>query len=205
MRFFPKLLALTAVLSYSLGSGIHPLAAQAQPTVSALFQQLQSNQTSSQAEAQLLQLGNSDVGAKRYLARHLPALIGKGPKGSPQVPYPQQLWLDEVRLAGELRMVEAAPALAKWISVRTGGGLITQFREESLQDSPAGTALVQIGDPAIPTLQDLLAHGNRDERVEAARALDDIGSPKATATLRQYAATGQDRDLADFIKRVMLR
>lgn len=87
----------------------------------------------------------------------LPALIEPGPGASLQV------WCNGVRLAGALKTVEAAPALAKWITVSTEPTL-TLSSEAQLRTSPAGKALVQIGDPAIPALQNLLEDGNKDQR-----------------------------------------
>jgi hypothetical protein len=199
-----KLFAITALLGYFVGPRIPCVMAQAGPTVADLLRQLGSSRTSAQAEKQLLKLGSSNAEARRYLSRNLPALIEADPKD----PRPQKRtvmrpeWLYVVQVAGLLKIVEAAPALAKWIDYPPSPAVLD---EESVPERPAALALVQIGDPAIPTLQNVLAHGDTDERWQAAQVLDSIGSPKATAVLGQYAATGQDHALADFIKRVMAR
>jgi hypothetical protein len=152
---------------------------------------MQLSQTNDEAAQKLLQLGYADPEARKYLAAHLPPEIAKGPNHVPQ-------WRDEVRLAGELKMAEAAPALAKWISVGDDSGVLSEPHPD---DSPAVAALVQIGDPAIPALEKLLKRGTQTERWQAMYALDWIGSPKAKAALRDYVANGQDRELADFIRR----
>ncbi len=198
-----RLVAVIAVVSCSVWPGVHYVVAQERRTVSELFQELQSRQTSGQAAAQLLELGNTDARARQYLAHHLPLLIEAGPRDPrPQWHDVMRLqWYNAVQLAGELKIVDTAPALAKWISFRTDDGVTGLSHDESLQASPAATGLVQIGDAAIPTLQRLLAHGNRDERWQAVYALNLIGSPKAKAALRDYEVNGHDRELADFIRR----
>jgi hypothetical protein len=67
MRLSLKLLAITAVLSCAVWPGTRPIVAQGQPTVSELFQELQSSQTTDWAPEQLLKLGKSDAAAKQFL------------------------------------------------------------------------------------------------------------------------------------------
>jgi hypothetical protein len=195
MRLSLKLLAMASILSWAIWPGARPIVVQGQPTVSELFQKLQSSQTTDQAAEQLLKLGKSDAAAKQYLADHLPALIEKGPTYVPQ--WPGSQWLSAVRLAGELKIVEAAPALAKWISVSTSS-VLTLSGESHLRTSPTGTALVQIGDPAIPALRDLL---EQNGQWRAAYALNLIGSPKAKAALREHATHEPDESMVQFINK----
>jgi hypothetical protein len=155
---------------------------------------------------QLVKLANSDSGARRYLAEHLPSLIEADPR-NPQPDrraYARPQWLNAVQLAGGLTFAEAAPALAKWITFRDPPGIGDTLLEETLGNSPAGTALIQIGDPAIPAMQRLLADGNRDGRWHATYGLTYSKSSKARAVLRKYAANGEDHELAEFLKRTML-
>jgi hypothetical protein len=57
------------------------------------------------------------------------------------------VWLNLVRLAKDLAIVETTPALAKWIGVTTSS-ITTLTTETHLENSPAGQALIQIGDPS---------------------------------------------------------
>jgi hypothetical protein len=200
-----RLLAVMTALNPVFGPGMSRVMAQARPDVADLFRRMQSSKTNDGAARQLLVLGYSDPKARRYLAAHLPLVIAEGPKYFPGQSDPKPEWFDEVRLAGELRMVETAPALAKWISVRTGDGISTLSSAASLEDNPAGTALIQIGDPAIPALQGLLQQGNQTERWEAFYALRRIGSPRARAAFREYAAHGWDKSLAESINKATSR
>lgn len=196
------LLAMVALLGCVVGSAVLCATAQQRRGVPELFQQLQHAETSGQAAAQLFKMGYSDARARQYLASHLPALI----EADPRDPRPQWHdvmrleWYNEVQLAAELKLSEAAPALAKWVSFRTDSPIAGLSHDASLQACPAATALVQIGDAAIPTLRRLLAQGNRDERWQAVYALFRIDSAMAKSVLGDYAAGGEDRDLVQYIR-----
>ena len=151
MRFAARTLMIGVALSCAIGVGAQAIRARAQPSVAVLFRQLQSPKTSEPAEKQLLKLAASDARARRYLADHLPALIEQDPgKPWPDQAEARQEWLSAVNLAGELALVEAAPALTKWMSMRVPFGITSENMEAGLLNSPAGYALYQIGDPAIP-------------------------------------------------------
>lgn len=156
-----------------------------------LFRDLQEANTSDRATHELLLRAKHDEQIMAFLKAELPPMIDKGPKGvSPQ-------WTNAVHLAGKLRVAEAAPALGKWISIDSVGDTsIAQFMR--LDTNPAGKALSQIGDPAVPTLTDVLTRGTTRERRNAYLVLNAIGSPRAQAVLRDYAAHEQDAELRDF-------
>jgi len=198
MRLSLTLLAIAAALSCAVWPDALPVLAQEQATVSKLFQRLQSSETDDQAAVQLLKLGKSDAAARRYLADHLPGMIEAGPKYVPE--WPGSPWLNAVQLAGELNIVEAAPSLCKWISVSTSS-VLTLSGESHLRTSPAGAALAQIGDPAIPALRGLLERGGSKDRWRAAYALALIGSSKAVATIHEHAAHEPDESLVAFINK----
>lgn len=170
--------------------------AQVSNQVQTLLQQLQSTQDSDEAAKKLLKLGGSDPKAREYLAAHLPTIIEKGPQD------PAQPWINAVHLAGELRVVEALPALAKWIGLNNGG-TITLAQEARLEANPPGKALAQIGAPAIPALVGVLDHGNPYERWNAAYALNLIGSPQAKTALRDHLKREQDPTMRDFIEKAL--
>jgi hypothetical protein len=69
-----------------------------------------------------------------------------------------QVWNNAVRLSGELKVTAAAPALAKWIGLNTGGS-VTFAGTERLENNAPGKALAQIGNPAVPALIRVLEHG----------------------------------------------
>jgi len=204
MRLAARALTIGVALSCAIGVGEPPARAQAQPGVAILFRELQSDGSTDQAEDKLFNLAQADPSARRYLALHLPVMIERGPKRfdprHPNREFPDPEWSNAVHLAAGLRIAEAAPALVKWIEVRTSP-LTDSYIQGTLAYQPAGRALVQIGDPAVPTLQRTIVEGAREQRWEAMYALLLINSPKAKAVLQDYEANGGDRELAPFIKR----
>jgi len=190
MRSLSKFQMIIVPVLACIGSIVQ--AQSAQQAAVTLFQQLQSDRTSAQAADQLLKLGKSDPAVRAYLVAHLPSLIGAGPQGN--------AWVDAARLAGGLKIEEAAAFLVKYIEVTTGGGTLSLSAESNLRTSPAGLALVEIGDPAVPALDAVLQHGNLKERWRAAFALNLIGSAKAKDVLTKDAPQ-QSNDLQSFIGR----
>jgi HEAT repeat protein len=170
--------------------------AQEPPQVQTLLHQLQSAQKTDEAAEQLLKLGRSDSKAREYLALHLPAIVDKGPKD------PAQPWINAVRLAGDLKIAEAAPALAKWIGL-SSGGTTTLSQETRLEANAPGKALAQIGTPAIAALVSILNHGNLYERWNAVYALNLIGSPQAKTALRKHLEREPDSTVRGFIEKAL--
>ena len=171
--------------------------AQTPETSSTLLRELGSAQTTDRAAAQLLKRAQTEITTREYLAAHLPSMIQAGPQP------PLAVWYNCVKLAGELRIAEAAPSLAKWVSIRMGSPANTLSEEAALKKSPAGTALVQIGDPAVPALEVTLRDGNLRDRWQAAYALNLIGTVKAKAALRDHLTSESDDSLRDFISRTV--
>lgn len=173
-------------------------AQQPEEPVAAAFQRLQSQSPTDvhQAAVQLLKQGRSDPKAREYIALHLPSLIEKGPA---QKDHPGP-WVALVRLAGELKIAEAAPALAKWLTIDNLGE-ITTAGFMKLETNPAGTALVEIGDPAIPAVKGAFDRGTLRERRYAIYVLNLINSPSARAALREHLNREPDEDLRDFIRK----
>lgn len=187
-----------AMLTCLIGLAFPVLFAQEPPKVPVLFRELETAKTTDRATEQLLKMGKSDAKVTQYLAIHLPLVIERNPQDSPEV------WNNAVRLAGELRIKEAVPALAKWIR-SSNAGTITFAQLERLETNAPGKALAQIGDPAVPTLIEVLRRGNLDERHVAARALNLVGSPRARKALRDHLKRESDLNLRDYIERILSR
>ncbi len=188
----PLLIAALALVMGSWGSRGH---AQSKPTPADLLPKLESEATADQAAEQLRKLAQSDPAGRRFLVLHLPPMIEEGPK------IHAQAWRSAVQLAGDLRMVEAAPALAKWLGLDSGSEISDMHREAKLEHSAPGKALFQIGDPAVPYVQAALAHGTSRERWTAAYVLNRIGSEKARAAMRDSLPEQTDETLRWFINR----
>jgi hypothetical protein len=165
-------------------------------SVALAFERLQSQSPSEIKEAseQLVRLGKSDPKARYYIALHVPPLIEKGPKDY------LGRWITFVRLAGELKIAEAAPALAKWLTIDNIGEISTAGFIR-LENNPAEAALVQIADLAIPTVIAVFDHGTLRERRYAVYVLNQINSSSAKGALREQLNREPDEDLRDFIRK----
>jgi len=173
---------------------------------SELVQRLQSDKTTDEARKQLVQLAKSDPDVKHHLAVQLPPMIEIGPKSCP----PSDLvdvvarwhacpWYNAVELSGNLKIAEAASALAPWINWRNDGPFLPTL-EVQLIFHPAAKALAEIGDPAIPVLQQVLSSGNPGEHAVAVRVLCIIHTPKAKAVLQEDLPNETDPDVRTMIK-----
>ena len=188
------------LLVWWFGPGVQCILAQSHPTAAELVQNLQSEQTTDNAKKELLKLGNSDPEIRQYLTVHLPPLIESGPGNRPCSGHYCQEWKNAVELAGKLKIGEAAPALAQWINWRNPGptGLSVEAR---LVFYPAARSLADIGDPAIPVLQQALS--NPKDHYAAVRVLCIIRTPKAKAVLHDHLPHEADSDLQAMIKRAI--
>jgi hypothetical protein len=207
MRVPMRFIVVLGFVVYVFGLGCRVSHAQGHKAVEDLFQKLQSPMTTDGASDRLEKMAETDASARAYLVHNLPALIDHGPRYYQPPPnsalkYP--VWLNLVRLAKDLAIVETTPALAKWIGVTTSP-ITTLTTATDLEDSPAGQALIQIGDPSIPALQEVLAHGKTENRWDATYALRLINSPKARAALQEHIPHEADESLADFTKNALSR
>lgn len=181
-----------------LGPGVQCILAQSHTTAAAeLVQNLPSEQTTDNAKRELLKLGKSDPEVRQYLNVHLPPLIESGPGNPSCSGHYCQAWKNGVELAGKLKIGEAAPALAQWISWRNPGptGLSVEAR---LVFYPAARSLADIGDPAIPVLQQALS--NPQDHYTAVRVLCIIHTPKAKAMLQEDLPHETDPAVQTMIK-----
>ena len=192
---FPKTLAVPLLCAVLQGPLPRCLYAQGSTDLPQLFKEFQELGTTDAATKKLLHLGKSDTQARKYLAQHLPEVIENRTD--------LQVWANAVEVAGQLKIAEALPALAKWID-RSGGGTITLSGMMQLRNDPAARALVAIGNPSVPTLAAVLRTGNLHERQTGAIALHLIGTPAARRALRDHAKVETDPNLRDFILRALI-
>jgi len=209
MRISFKMIVTVGLLGCWSGLSDCRIMAQSYPAPSRLVQKLQSDKTTDDARKQLLLLGKSHPEVREYLAAQLPPLIALGPKSCPQSEKADLVarwhfcpWYNAVELAGNLKIGEAAPALARRINWRNPGpfGLSLEAR---LVFYPAIKALSEIGDPAIPVVQHVLNYGSSGEHARAVRVLCIIHTPKAKAALQDNLSHETDPDIQAMIKNVL--
>jgi hypothetical protein len=202
MSIYGKLTAVWIALAFLSDFGSGYALAQGPSATAELVQELQSAQTTDKAKNELLKLGKSDPGARKYLATRLPPLISSGPNGSACAGVTCQVWENEAKLAGELKIEEAAPALARWINWRTPAPYGLSM-DAGLVFNPAATALVAIGDAAVPAVQDALDRGTASEHYTAIRVLCIMNSPTAREALRSNLQHETDPGIQAMTKRVL--
>ncbi|MGC2331111.1 MAG: hypothetical protein WA581_06640 [Candidatus Acidiferrales bacterium] len=163
---------------------------------STLFQQLESPGSQDSAERMLLARGGSDRPVRKYLVKKLPAVITDGSGKN------WRTWSSAVRLAGSLKIVEAAPALTKYVGIdEVGDTSIGVFVH--LADDPAGTALVQIGDPAVPAIVTALKSAPPSQRFKLYLALALIDSPRAKVAVANHLNREDDPRCHGLLVRIM--
>jgi len=185
------------IVAVSLGLGT-PLFAQETTDPAVLFQQLQVRETTDKARETLFTRGTLDPHTRSYLCTNLPPMIEKGPKGAS---HQSHQWRNAALLAGQLKILEAAPALAKWIGLDYFGDDVNLARVERLETNPAAKALSLIGDPAIPALKSVLEHDSPHERFYAYLVLNQIDTFAARAVIHARLDREDDPHLRDFIQK----
>jgi hypothetical protein len=143
--------------------------------------------------ALLRELGASNAAERAYIAEKLPALIAAGPRcARPDIDDPR--WRNELDLADDLKIVEAAPAMVR--QIEWGGSMIGGLTEaSSIEHRPAAMALVTLGDAAIPALQEGIEHGDAlslRTPYYCSIALVEIRTPAAKEALMQSSLRQQD-------------
>jgi len=171
------------------GSVFSPrLASQVSPSKEALYAELRQPTSTDKAAEQLLRLAKRDNAVREYLDGKLPEMI--------ESPTQDEVWVNAVRLAGELNAPNTLSSLIKVLPhSRYGSTVIVGFADSyGLANDPVGKALYRFGDSAVPELSRLLGQGKRETRVRVARILWNIDSPAARKALK--AALENDTDPA---------
>lgn len=171
------------------------LVTQEQVSIPHLFELLQSENTTAAATAKFLELGPGNADAKEYLAKRLPVVINEEPKN-------YSVWVNCVRLAGVFKLREAIPALVKAISAATFDGQ-TLGGNARLDTFPCAKALVKIGEPAVPSLVEVMEEDDWRRRWFAYRVLFLIGSPRSIDALRDHIGHEPNQDLKQEIQKAL--
>jgi HEAT repeat protein len=174
--------------------------AQTAPELQQLVTQLQEATTSDEASVQLKALAGSNANARRYLAKELPEIISKTSEDHSQY----KVWLDSVRLAGELKIEESIPVLVTLFEPArySPSAISTMTSRATFANDPVAKALVQLGQPAIGALSGILENKEKDQytRLRAALVLYNMNSPDADAALAHNLQTETDPRVRSFIE-----
>jgi hypothetical protein len=166
---------------------------------------IQPSETNS-AAAEIFQIAKDTPAARDFMANKLPSLIvDQLPIGGPETASP--VWLNAVRLAGQLKFVVAIPALKRGLSIPQmfGGyddkhhGASTVTIEAKLGYDIVGRALADIGDPSVPVLAEILSTGNATARRRASWILTNIDSPASRKAMRDHLPHERDSIVRELI------
>jgi hypothetical protein len=141
----------------------------------------------------ILQVASKDPSAREYVLQKLPEMIEAGT---------DEPWLNAIRLAGQMKAVEAIPSLMQEMSRRTfpaepiisGGGLMR------LDNDIVAKALSQIGDAAIPSVVTLLKSSEASTRRRAVLILRNIHSNASRKILQDRLPQETNPDIKKLIE-----
>ena len=194
-----------AMLMIVASSGL----AQTAPKIGVLYNRLIQPSETNAAVPEILEMAKNDSTAREFLAGKLPSLIVN------QLPHDEgavsPVWANAVRLAGQLTIVEAVPALTKALSRQPMfGGYdkkdrsdVTLGMEGHLDFDIVGRALADIGDPSVPVIADILSKGAFPERRRATWILININSPAAQKAMRDHLPSENDPEVRRLIQMVL--
>jgi hypothetical protein len=211
-----KLFAGLVVLVF-LGVGVMTFTAMAgQETTSkiaSLYDRLIQPSETNVAAPEILELANNDSTTRNFLARKLPSLIvDRLPPLDARIASP--VWSNAVRLAGQLKIVEAVPALTQSLSRRGMCGAYdidfgdscnasTFARVARLDFDIVGRALADIGDPSVPAVAGILSNGDLPARKRAIWILINIDSPTAHKAMRHHLPSESNPIVKGMIEHVL--
>jgi hypothetical protein len=161
------------------------------------------------AAAEIAQRRN-DPAARNFLASKLPSLIiDQLPTDGP--PSASPVWLNAVRLAGQLKLEAAIPALKLGLSrPDLGGGYDNKYHgastttiEAKLAYDIVGRALADIGDPSVPVLAEILSTGDSTARKRVTWILINIDSPASRKAMRDHFPHERDSIVRELIGRTL--
>jgi HEAT repeat protein len=147
------------------------------PDIRSLMIKLSDIATTDRAAAQILEVANKDAVAREYVVHKLPEMIIKTEI--------DQVWVNAVMLAGKLKASEAIPSLLQAMSHPPfpASPYISLTKEMHLENDIVAKVISEIGDSAIPAVEDLLKSADAGTRSRAVLILRNMGSPAARKVL----------------------
>lgn len=188
-----KLRSFSSVVVFMLA--MTSLAAASQETlgVRKLFSELSQPLSTDAAAHGILELASRDPNARAYVAQRLPAMIKDKEVGP--------VWLNAVRLAGELKLPETIPALMEAFSRGgIGQGSVTISEYMRLDTDVVAKALAEIGDASVPVVAGLLRQDDKDKRHRAVLILLNINTPASKKALGEHLPNETDPDVKKLIQ-----
>ncbi len=149
------------------------------------FSDLRNTTKTDAGYARLKSLGASSADNRAYIASKLPQMIAAGPTVRFFAFDPR--WRNELDLADDLKIVEAAPAMVQQIKCCDSGIVSGYSAAWNLGFRPAALALVDMGDVAVPTLKEGLENPDAETAFLCARVLEEMDTPVSKSALTDTA------------------
>jgi HEAT repeat protein len=186
-----KLALLLLTMCFTSGAGVFA-AAQERSEVQQLVSELLVEKTTDKAADKLRQAALGDKDVRQLLVNLLPPLAEKV-RG--------EVWLNTVHLCGDLKIVEAVPALTRLLmDPWTKGGPTNFGMAFRLGDDPPGRALADIGEPSTEPVAVVLQDERDYIRWRAAVVLGNIDSARTEELLELHLPDETDRSVVSNIE-----
>jgi hypothetical protein len=174
-----------------------PARSQQSQDGSSLFAKLNQTSTTDRAAKHILEAASQDPAVRQQATEKLSEMIDKGEIN--------EVWLNAVRLAGHLKVLEAVPSLQKAFlpgKVEIGRpAVMTMATEGLLNDDVVAKALAEIGDPSLPAVKGFLKSADPKMRRRAVLILTNINSSASRSLLQDHLPGETDPGIKNLIKR----
>ena len=181
------------ILLFAMCSLSFPVKAQQHQDIPSLFAQLNQMSTTDRAAKHLLAAAGRDPTVRQQAAERLPAMID-----NPEI---NEIWLNAVRLAGKLKILETVPPLQRaFPRGQLGRPLVMTFGTVALlNDDVVAKALAEIGDPSLPAVRGFLRDTDPKMRRRAVLILRNINSTESRIVLQEHLPVETDPGIKNLI------
>jgi len=186
-------------LAFLLCFGAPALAlGQENTEIAGLYESLTRAESTDAAAQWILDLSVKNPSVKGFAAAKLPPLIRSSEIGP--------VWLNAVRLAGQLKVAAAVPALIESLTRGpVGRGEVTMAQYANLDMDVVAKALAEIGEPSIPPVKKMLGDNDAAQRKRGAMILLKINSPQSRRVLRNHLKAESDPAIRIWIEQNLPR
>jgi HEAT repeat protein len=184
------------ILLFAICNLTVPARSQQSQDNSSLFAELDQVSTTDRAAKHILAVASQDPSVRQQAAEKLPGMIDKSEMN--------EVWLNAVRLAGQLKVSEAVPVLQKAFSLGKldigRPAVMTMSTEILLNDDVVAKALAEIGEPSLPAVKGVLKSPDPKMRRRAVLILRNINSPGSRSLLQEHLPDETDPGISSLIR-----
>ena len=144
-----------------------------------------------EGRARLVEISGRDPAAREELSSRLPGLLLTEKNIA--------VLQNEAKLAGELGLTSAIPALVHLLDSFNYDGNSGLSERYYLMNDPVARALFELGPASVPNLAEALKEGNRDAKLRAGQVLVLMKSPESQAVLSRQLRIDDDPHFRRFL------